>query len=33
MKNIQKQVKDVKMPVINFTKILAQTQDLLKMKK
>jgi hypothetical protein len=32
MKNLQKQLKELKMPTINFNRIAVQSQDLLKLK-
>jgi len=33
MRLVQKQVKEIKPPSINYTKIIAQSQELIKLKK
>lgn len=33
MKNLQKQIKEIKMPIINFNKIALQSQEILKLKQ
>ena len=33
MKNVQKQVKEIKLPTINYSKLVMQSQELIKVKK
>ncbi len=33
IKNLHKQIREMKMPTLNFTRIVAQSQDLLKLKQ
>ena len=33
MKNVQKQVKEIKLPTINYSKLVVQSQELIKVKK
>lgn len=33
MRNLQRQVREIKLPSINFNRLLAQSQDLIKIKR
>ncbi len=33
MKSLQRQIKEIKLPLINFNRLVAQSQELIKIKK